>query len=157
MKKILLLTLGVIALATSSCISIHNNKAAAANMPVATVQPAQYQAITEIGSAPVTAEVTGHTVLKFFSWGMPDTFADNGDFGGASTSTPLPLPFIGGDSYAKFKQAAVYRACEENNCDSLMDARYVITKKSYVVYEQVNCKVIGTPVKITGYKPCEQK
>ena len=154
MKKILLLTLGVIAFATSSCISIHNNKAATANMPVATVQPAHYQAITEIGTAPVTTEVTGHSVLKIFSWGMPDTFADNGSFSGGSAS---PLPFIGGDSYAKFKQAAVYRACEENNCDSLMDARYVITKKNYVVYEQVNCKVIGTPVKITGYKLCEQK
>ena len=145
------------------CISVHNNKGASDNMPAAIAKPAYYQVITELGKEPVSASVTGHNVLKIIKWGMPSTFADNGDFGAAGATAgpslpiplPLPLPIAGGDAYAKFKQSAVYIACRDNNCDSLLDARYAITTKDYFVYEQVTCKVTGIPVKITGYKQIE--
>ena len=155
MKKMLLFTLMACMLTTVGCISIHNNKAASDNMPVARACPAAYQAETELGEiSSASATVTGNTLFGIIHWGLPSSFADNGSFGGAEG--PLPVK-IGGDSFGKFKMAAVYSACETNNCDSLMDARYVITTKDYFVYKKVICKVVGTPVKITGYKLIEDK
>ena len=162
MKKTLNVTLfSVLLLTLVGCSTIHNNKGASENMPAAVVCPMRYQVITEIGNEPISATVTGHNILKIFKFGIPNTFADNGDFGAAGESTgpsmplPLPLPSVGGDPYAKYRQAAVYIACEENKCDSLMDARYTIVTKDYLVYEQVTCTVTGIPVKVKGYKPIE--
>lgn len=162
MKKTLLLALVALTIAATSCVSTHNNKSATANMPVAVSHPAHYQAITEIGDTRVSAEVTGHAVIKFITWGVPDTYADNGDFSGSSEPSLLAsLPIVGGDSYGDFKKAATYIACQENGCDSLLDAQYVITKSTYVrflpFYEKVTCKVTGFPVRIVGHKLIEPK
>ena len=152
MKKLLLLSLAVIAFAAAGCISIHNNKGTSANLPAAEVRPAQYQAITQIGDAPVSGEVKMNILFWFLSWGVPATFADNTTF--TSASNVSPLDFM--DPYTALKKSAAYRTCEANNCDSLMDARYVITTKDYFIFATVTCKVTGIPVKVTGYKLIEK-
>jgi hypothetical protein len=164
MKKTLLMTLGIAMFVITGCVSVHNNKAAVSDMPVAVTHKPHYQTITEIGNERVSAEVTGKSVLKFITWGIPSTFADNGAFSGASDGASfIPaaivsmLPF--GDPYADYKKAAVYIACEQNGCDTLVDAQYVISKTTYInflpFYEEVTCKVTGYPVKITGHKLIE--
>ena len=164
MKKILgILLLGAI-LTTTGCISIHNNKSATANVPPAqAITPDRYAVETELGPERVSATVTGNTVLGIIKWGFPQTYADFANIPNGDISSPLPfpipipLPFFGSDSTAPFKKAAVYVACEENNCDSLLDCRYVITVKDYVVFKQITCKVIGTPVIIKGYRKIEDE
>ena len=97
MKKALNVTLLTCVLLTFvGCISIHNNKGASDNMPAATAVSPVYETITEIGNAPVSASVTGHSVLKLIKWGMPATFADNGSFGANSfaPALPIPVPFL---------------------------------------------------------------
>ncbi len=159
MKKILsVLLLGAI-LSTVGCISIHTNQSATANVPPArAITPDRYAVETELGTERVSATVTGNTVLGIISWGLPATYADFADIPSGDVAPmpiPIPIPFIGKDDTAPFKKAAVYIACEENNCDSLLDCRYVLTVKDYFVYKKVICKVTGTPVKIKGYKKLE--
>ena len=153
MKKVLLLAVIGVMFTSVGCVTVHNNKAAATNMPAAVAQPAKYQALTEVSQQRVSASVKGNSILGIINWGMPSTFADGGmvSYCGASN---LPI-FM--DAYGPFKQAAIYCACEENGCDSLMDARYVITTKDYFVFKQIICTVSGAPVKVTGYKLLENK
>ena len=164
MKNLLLFTLclGVLAIFTG-CTIVNNNKGTSDNLPAAIARPAYYQAITEIGEKPVSAEVTGNLLFKTFRWGIPFTFAANASFSGSMvepfdfagmtmSSGGISLSPISFDPYDAFKKAAAYRACEENGCDSLMDARFVITRNYYVIFEVVTCKVSGIPVKVTGYK-----
>lgn len=154
MKKVLLLAVIGVMFASVGCVTVHNNKAAATNMPVAVAEAAHYQAITDVGQQRVSATVKGNSILGIINWGMPNTFADGGMVSSDAGSISLPS-FM--DVFGKFKLAAIYTACEENNCDSLMDARYVITTKDYYVFKQVTCTVSGVPVKITGYKLIEKK
>jgi hypothetical protein len=154
MKKVLLLAVVGVMFASVGCVTVHNNKAASTNMPVAVAEPAQYQAITEIGQDRVSATVTGNSLMGIINWGMPNTFADGGMVSSDIGTIALPS-FM--DVFGKFKLAAIYCACEENNCDSLMDARYIITTKDYYVFKQVICTVTGIPVKVTGYKLIDKK
>jgi hypothetical protein len=168
MKKILLASVvaGLLMLSTG-CLSIHTNQGASAT-PTAGVVTPQYLAETELGAERVSAEVTGKSVLGIISWGMPSEFADNGSFGAngqsAGSASIIPIPFVGqviggGQKYDKMKQAATYIACKNAGCDYLLDSHYTISTTNYVVFEKVNCKVSGIPVKITGYKPlpaCEK-
>ena len=153
MKKVLsVLLLGAI-LSTVGCISIHTNQSATTSVPPAKVVTIDaYAPETELGNDRVSASVTGNSLLGIIKWGLPSTYADftsiPGSMGNLQVASLL-------DDTLPFKQAAVYIACEENQCDSLLDARYVLTVKDYIVFKQVVCKVTGTPVKIKGYKKLE--
>lgn len=156
MKKVLsVLLLGAI-LTTVGCINVHTNQSATACVPPAKSVTVMYVPETELGNDRVSATVTGNSLLGIIKWGLPSSYADGTSISG-SMGEGGNLPFAGAvlDETLPFKQAAVYIACEENQCDSLLDARYVITAKDYIVFKQVICKVTGTPVKIKGYKKLE--
>ena len=161
MKKVFsVLLLGAI-LSSVGCISIHTNQSATANVPPArAITPDLYAVETEIGSERVSATVEGNSILGIIKWGLPATYADFADIPSSINEPkqiplPIPIPFIGKDDTLPFKQAAVYVACQENNCDSLLDTHYVINIKDYVVFKQITCKVTGVPVIIKGYKKVE--
>ncbi|MBQ7178805.1 MAG: hypothetical protein IJS08_15420 [Victivallales bacterium] len=157
MKKVLsVLLLGAI-LSTVGCISAHTNQSATTSVPPAKVVSVDaYAPETELGNDRVSATVTGNSILGIIKWGMPATFADFTAIPGSmalGSNIPVSVSIL--DDTLPFKQAAVYIACEENQCDSLLDARYVITTKDYLVFKQIVCKVTGIPVKIKGYKKLE--
>ena len=135
--------------------SIHNNKGAEYNPPAVTSASA-YKTLTEVEDRRVEAEVTGNNLLGIISRGLPNTFADDGNFGASANLIPIPLPF-GGDPYADFKKAAVYKACQKADCDYLINAQYVINVKDYFVFKQATVKVSVFPVKVKGFAPINEE
>lgn len=95
-----------------------------------------------ISDKPVTAKATAVGILGFIIVGDPDVdhWADNVDGGNAR--------FLG--SAAVAKNGAYAKACNENNCDSLVSARYKVKRTNYIVYDQSVAEVTGYPAKLEG-------
>jgi hypothetical protein len=64
---------------------------------------------------------------------------------------------FGGESNARAKAAAAYKACEANGADIILCPSYVVDELNYVVFSRTRCQVSGFKGTIKGIKEIETK
>ena len=104
----------------------------------------------------VTGEASINVLFGIFTWGADSELfgpwtaaasADNAeiyDWGFFNFLLPI-IP----NSKRLSSKAAFYDACKKNNCDSIVAARYEVTKKSYIVFSKCKAEVKGFPATLS--------
>lgn len=64
---------------------------------------------------------------------------------------------FGGESNARAKAAAAYKACEASNSDMILCPSYAVDEINYVVFTKTSCTVSGFKGVIKGIKEIETK
>ena len=138
MKK--LLAVAIVASVACGCVSVNKNDGGTNCLKPAVVKDAVYEKY-DISDKPVTAKAQALGICGFIIIGDAEAthWADNVE--GSSR-------FMRTTTMAK--NNAYSKACEENKCDSIVAARYSITRKNYFVFDQVAATVTGYPAKLTG-------
>ena len=138
MKKLLVVT--IVASVVCGCVSVNKNDGGTNCLRPAIVKDAVYEKY-DISDKPVTAKAQALGICGFIIIGDAEAthWADNVE--GSSR-------FMRTTTMAK--NNAYSKACEENKCDSIVAARYSITRKNYFVFDQVVATVTGYPAKLTG-------
>lgn len=78
-------------------------------------------------------------LFGLFMWGDGSGVADNAD-----VFSFLP------DAKRLSAKAAFYNACKEANCDSIVAARYEVTRKNYLIFSKCEVEVQGFPATLSG-------
>lgn len=138
MKK--LLAVAIVASVVCGCVSVNKNDGGTNCLKPAVVKDAVYEKY-DISDKPVTAKAQALGICGFIIIGDAEAthWADNVE--GSSR-------FMRTTTMAK--NNAYSKACDENKCDSIVAARYSITRKNYFVFDQVAATVTGYPAKLTG-------
>ncbi|MBQ8126301.1 MAG: hypothetical protein IJ173_10570 [Kiritimatiellae bacterium] len=138
MKK--LVAVAMIAAVACGCVSVNKNDGGTVCLKPAVVKDAVYEKYT-ISDKAVTAKAQAVGICGFIVIGDAEAthWADNVDGTARFMSTP-----------AMAKNNAYSKACEENKCDSLVAARYSVTRKNYFVFDQATATVTGYPAKLDG-------
>ena len=138
MKK--LMAVAMIAAVACGCVSVNKNDGGTACLKPAVVKDAVYEKYT-ISDKEVTANAQAVGIFGFIIIGDAEAthWADNVDGTSVFMSTA-----------AMAKNNAYSKACEENKCDSLVAARYTVTRKNYFVFDQASATVTGYPAKLDG-------
>ena len=138
MKK--LLAVALVATVACGCVCVNKSDGGTACLRPTILKDAVHEKYT-ISETPVTAKATAVTILGFITIGDPEVthWSDNVDGN---------VYFFGAAGIAK--NAAYSKACEENNCDSIVSARYTITRTNFFFYDQAVAELTGYPAKFAG-------
>ena len=105
----------------------------------------------------VTGQASINVLFGLFAWGGDSELfgpwyaaksADNAEIGGLGFLSFL-FPFIPNSKRLSAK-AAFYDACKTNDCDSLIAARYEITRKDYIIFSKCKAEVKGFPAVLSS-------
>ena len=135
-----LITVAMVAAIACGCVSVHKNDGGTDTLRPKVVKDAVYEKYT-IGETPVKAKATAVGICGFIIVGDPDVthVADDVDSN---------VRYFG--SAAVAKNGAYSKACEENDCDAIVGARYKVKRTNYVVYDQSVVEITGYPAKLEG-------
>jgi hypothetical protein len=138
MKKLMMAA--VIAAIACGCVSVNKNDGGTKCLTPAVVKDTVYEKYS-ISDKPVTANAQAVGILGFIIIGDAEAthWADN-VAGEARFRTTVGMA----------KNNAYSKACEANNCDSIVAARYSVTRKNFFVFDQASATVTGYPAKLTG-------
>lgn len=138
MKKLMMAAM-IVAVACG-CVSVNKNDGGTKCLTPAVVKDTVYEKYS-ISDKPVTAKAQAIGIMGFIVIGDAEAthWADNVEGATRFMNTP-----------AMAKNNAYSKACEENGCDSIVAARYSVTRKNYFVFDQASATVTGYPAKLTG-------
>ena len=142
MKKILLSLVTIVGILTATgCTSINSSDGGNLNIYPETVGPTDsYRPLYKIDTQKrVVGKAQVSVLFGLFMWGDGSGVADNAD-----VFSFLP------DARRLSAKAAFYNACKEANCDSIVAARYEITRKDYLIFSKCEVEVKGFPAKLSG-------
>ena len=146
MKK-LMMAAAVAALA-SGCITVNKNDGGDACLKPQICKDCVHEKYT-VAEQPVTAKATVVGICGLFTIGDPEV---------THISDQAPASRFAFGSVPKAMNGAYSKACDAAKCDSIVGARYTVTKTSYVVYDTTTVEVTGYPAKLTGVElvpaPC---
>lgn len=142
MKKILLGLLAVTGIfIATGCTNINSSDGGNLNIYPETVGPTDnYRPLYNIDTKKrVVGKAQVNVLFGLFTWGDGSGIADNAD-----VFSFLP------DARRISAKAAVYNACKDAHCDSIVAARYEITRKNYLIFSKCEVEVKGFPATLVG-------
>ena len=152
MRKLLSLGLavGLLTLA-SGCINTHMS---GNSSPLGVSTAADIRADLNIGG-PISGEATINRIL-FFQWG-PTEFADGVAYsmvqGNNMQALPFPLALLANDRTSMAKSAAAYQALSNSQgSEIIVNPRYTVTIKDFIVFQQIHARVEGHGASVAGYQ-----
>ena len=151
MKNILLGLFAVACLAfASACTSINSSDGGNLTIYPKTIGPTDnYRPLYTIDTK---RRVSGHAnvnvLFGLFAWGDGSGIADNADIYGSSGLAKF-LSFMP-DAKRRSAQAAFYNACKNAHCDSIVAAKYEITRKNYLIFSKCSVEVKGFPATLSS-------
>lgn len=134
-KVFALLSVAAVTSIATGCSSMSNSNSA--TMGKVNAKTVDYKPIYSFEKQKVSGSSKLNVLFGFISWGDSD-YAENG----AMDSLTLF------SATGRLKAAAVYKACQKKNADTLLGSTYEIETTDYFVFKKVNCKVKGFPAKI---------
>lgn len=143
MKKTLILGLFAVAaiLFVTGCTSVNSSDGGSLNIYPETIGPTDnYRPLYKIDTKNrVVGKAHVNILFGMFMWGDGSGVADNAD-----VFSFLP------DARRLSAKAAFYNACKEADCDSIVAARYEITRKNYLIFSKCEVEVKGFPATLSG-------
>lgn len=130
-----------IALGLSGCVSTNQSDGGNYIRLPQTISSEAYKENYKVAHQPVTASDKKHVLFGLFEFGGSATHWAN------AVESPGLSFFPSAELNAK--NGAFANACENAEADTILAARYKITKRNYLIYKNVEVEIKGFPAKIT--------
>ena len=145
MKKLMMAA--ALAALACGCVTVNKNDGGDACLKPKICKDCVHEKYT-VAQQPVTAKSTAIGICGLFVIGDPEV---------THFSDQTCDRFLFGSAGAA-KNGAYSKACDAAKCDSIVGARYTLTRTNYFVYDTSTVELTGYPAKLTGVElisaPC---